>query len=297
MVDIDRAWKRSLALAMAFAVVLAWVGVARADHIVAIRGGAPERYTPGVGWVAMPTPVHVPMDGIAYDGDHHAYVVSVGEPGLCSFVEFAGERVIGRMTQAQFRRAAHTSLTANCELHPDPAGGVLISASAETLGSETSWSVNIVSKRATYLGYGYAATSDGHHVVLVQHTYFPPPVLGSAELLAAGRWGLPDTLQLIVPMSMRFTWTDPALSLSGKRFAAVRNSTLVTGPLGGPLLTLQRLPQDTVLYDLQWSDSGRDLVALAGPEAGVSGRLLLINPGNGHEQTLATSVTGFAATP
>jgi hypothetical protein len=236
-----------------------------------------------------------------YDHRHHAYVVSIGAPGPCSFVEFTGDQVIARMSQAQFRRAAHTSFIANCELHQDPAGGVLVSACAGSLGSETSWSVNVVSKRASLLGYGYAAASDGHHVALVQHTYFPPPGLGSAELLAAGRRADHRSLHLIVPLSDRYAYTDPALSLKGERFAAVRtssvNSSLVVGRLGGQLRPLRRFSNDTSIYDLQWLDSGTDLVWLGGRGLGPSGTLSLIDRRNGRERTLATAVTSFAVAP
>ncbi len=284
-------------LAISLTAGLAWVQTARADHVVAVRGATVERYTSGTGWAALPNPIHPPIDGIAYDGAHRAYVVSVGAPGACSFAEFRGERVIARMTQAEFRQASHTSFTANCQLHGNPAGGVLISAGFETLGSETSWSMNIVSGQATPLGYGYAATSDGHRVALVQHTYFPRPEFGSAELLAAGRVGLPDTLRRIVPMSERFEYAAPALSPGGERLAAFRDSTLIIGRLGHALRAVHHLPRASVPYDVQWLDSGSALIALAGREGGPSGTLSLIDPNDGHQQSLATGVTSFATTP
>jgi hypothetical protein len=286
-----------MGLAVVLTMAFGWVDGARAEHLVAVRGEAVTRYTPGGGWAAMSTPIHRPIDGIAYDDSRRAYVVSIGAPGPCSFVEFRSQRVIASMNQAQFRRASGTSLTANCELHEDPSGGVLISAGFETLGSETSWSLNIVSGRAVSLGYGYAATTDGHDIALVQHTYFPPPELGSAELLAAGAFGRPETLHRIVPMSERYGYATPALSISGDRFAAFRDSSLIMGRLGGRLRALRRLPQAGVPYDLQWSDSGSDLFALTGPEGGPSGTLSLIDPSDGHEQPLASGVTSFATTP
>jgi hypothetical protein len=285
----------TLSLAAMTVVILGWAGSARAAHLLVARGTTVERSTAAGGWTRMPVPIHSAIDGIAYDRSQRAYVISFGAPAPCSFAEFRGRRVIARLTQAQFRRASHSSMTANCALHDNPAGGVLMSAGFETLGSATSWSVNLVAGGASALGYGYAATTDGHHFALVQHTYFPRPVLGSAELLAAGELGRPRTLHRMVPMSHRFTYAAPALSPTGDRFAAFRNGTLLAGRLGGTLRPVRRLAHGNEPYDLQWFDSR--VVALAGPEGAAAGSLSQIDLGDGRQRTLMNGVSSFAVTP